>query len=100
MKVRHRKFVPVAGDKLERKYMDGKVKKTVKVPPYAILDMEETAQDFRRVIDDAAFDCIDGILDQRHSDELICNAYDLARQHLLRAQASSRFGSPIIIKPN
>ncbi|KAJ4305625.1 hypothetical protein N0V90_001156 [Kalmusia sp. IMI 367209] len=41
---------------------NGKQKKAVGIPPYAILDMEEAAQDFRKIIDDTAFEHINEYL--------------------------------------
>jgi hypothetical protein len=84
-KVKHREFIPIQGDKLERKWMDGTKKKSVDIPPYAILDMEQTAKDLRQLIDNTAFECIDEILEGTNSDELIRNTYDMARQHVRRA---------------
>lgn len=84
--VRHRAFIPIEGDKVERKWMDGKQKKSVTVPPYAILDMEEAARDFRKIIDETAFEHIDEYLEAKHADELVKITYDMAKQHSRRAE--------------
>jgi hypothetical protein len=86
--VKHRAFVPIEGDKMERKWMDGKQKKAVKVPPYAILDMEVAARDFRKITDETAFEHIDEYLESKHADELVKITYDMAKQHSRRAQVS------------
>lgn len=86
--VRHRPFTPIEGDKMERKWMDGKQKKSISIPPWAIVDMEEAAQDFRKVVDETAFDRIDEYLELKHADELVRTTYDLAKQHLIQAKVS------------
>jgi hypothetical protein len=47
---RVRKFVPVEGDSLNRWWADGSVIKSVDVPPYAMVDIEEAVQSFKEYI--------------------------------------------------
>jgi hypothetical protein len=91
LKIKHRQFVPIEGDKLERRWMDGKIKRSAKIEPYAILDMENTAQDLRRLIDGIAFDCTNEVLDCLNADELTRSTYDMAQQHVKRAQVYDLF---------
>ncbi|KAF2122493.1 hypothetical protein BDV96DRAFT_560903 [Lophiotrema nucula] len=83
--VKHRKFIPVEGDKMERKWMDDGKKKAITVPPFAIVNMEEAAQEFRKIMDETAFDRIDEYLEAKKADELVRITFDMAKQHLKKA---------------
>lgn len=48
--VRVRKFVPQAGDKLDRSWDYKGIKKSVSIPPYAIVDLEEAKKAYERHI--------------------------------------------------
>ncbi len=48
LKLRVRKFVPVDGDMLDRKWVDGQVRKTKRVEPYAIVNMASAAREMQR----------------------------------------------------
>jgi hypothetical protein len=86
IRLKFRKFVPIEGDQLERHWVDGKTKKSAKIEPYAFADMEETAQEFRRVVDETAFEWIDKLL--ANSDPLIQKTYTMAKQYLFSAPVS------------
>jgi hypothetical protein len=69
--------------------MDGKIKKSAKIPPYAFASMEETSQEFKRTMDETAFEWLDKLLVD--SDPLIQKTYSMAQQHLFRAPVRAIF---------
>jgi hypothetical protein len=86
LRLKFRKFIPIEGDQLERQWMDGKTKKSAKLEPYAFADMEDTAQEFRKLIDETAFEWIDKLL--ARSDPLIQKTFNMAKQYLFNAPVS------------
>jgi hypothetical protein len=86
IRLKFRKFIPMEGDQLERRWMDGKTKKSAKIEPYAFADMEGTAQEFRKVMDETAFEWIDKLL--TNSDALVQKTFNMAQQYLLTAPVS------------
>jgi hypothetical protein len=81
--VNFRQFTPREGDQLERHWVEGKEKKVVKIPPYAIASMAETAASFLRAVDGTTFECIDEVLSPSHV--LVRRTFQMTKQHHLTA---------------
>lgn len=80
MALRFRRFVPNRDDVLERTWNDNKGRKSVKVTPYAIAHMAETAREFQEVIDsDICQHLRDAV---KNSDPFLLRAYQFAEQHM------------------
>jgi hypothetical protein len=71
-----RKFVPEDGDVLDRKWVDGQVRKTKRVEPYAIVNMTKAAQEVRRYIYNNVHACLTIFLENH--DNLVRDTYLLA----------------------
>jgi hypothetical protein len=78
-----RKYIPIEGDVLARHWVDGTVKKTKTLEPYAIANIHAAAAEFRQYIDTNAFQCIDSVL--ANSEPLIRETYNMAKRHLRSA---------------
>ena len=57
-----RRFLPQDGDKLERSWVSAGVKKSVVIPPYAIVDMEAAKAAFDNYIKNGLVDCCKRLL--------------------------------------
>lgn len=77
-KVIVRKFVPLEGDSLQRKWTDGKTRKSKDVPPYAIEDMASTAIRLRNFIEENTDPAIEHLLSDK--DLLLKETYAMAKQ--------------------
>jgi len=77
--IKYRRFVPIEGDQLERTWFENNDKKVIKIPPYAIASMAETAEEFLKAMDKRAFDCIDEVL--ASADPLVRRTFEMAKQH-------------------
>jgi hypothetical protein len=71
-----KKFIPKEKDVLERKWVDGQVRKIKKVEPYAIEDMKTAAQEMKRYISANVRHCIPEFINKR--DKVVRDAYILA----------------------
>ena len=71
-----RRFQPQEGDRLERSWVSGGVKKSVPIPPYAIVDMEAAKSSFDDYIKDGLVKCCEQLLGPRH--EFLWKTYVLA----------------------
>lgn len=76
VELRVRKFHPQAGDKLDRSWVSKGVKKSVSIPPYAIVDMEEAKTAFDRYIRAGLSECLKKLLGPR--EELLWRTYIVA----------------------
>lgn len=74
--LRVRRFQPQEGDRLDRSWVSGGVKKSVKIPPFAIVDMESTKTAFDDYIKDGLIDCCKRLLGPR--EKLLWQTYALA----------------------
>ena len=82
IKLEVRKFVPEDGDVLERKWVDGQVRKTKRVEPYAIVNMARAAQEVRRYIYENVYPCLKTFLEDH--DRLVRETYLLAYKQSTR----------------
>ena len=80
MVLRFRKFIPNKDDVLERSWNDNKGRKSVKIAPYAIAHMAETAREFQEVIDGDMWQYLRDTVGK--NDRFLCKAYEFAQQHL------------------
>lgn len=71
-----REFKPQPGDSLERSWVSNGVKKRVRIPPYAIVNLEEARAAFDRYIRLGLLDCCKHLLGQR--DKMLWQTYSLA----------------------
>jgi len=71
-----RMFVPKDGDVLDRKWVDGRHRKTKRVKPYAIVDMAKAAREVRRYIYGNVYPCLVTFL--KNHDSLVRDTYLLA----------------------
>lgn len=71
-----RRFQPLEGDKIDRSWVSGGVKKSVKIPPYAIVDMESAKGAFDDYIRSGLVDCCKRLLGAR--EKLLWQTYALA----------------------
>jgi len=76
IKLEVRKFIPEGGDVLERKWVDGQVRKTKRVEPYAIVNMTRAAQEVKRYISENVYSCLTTFLEDH--DKLVRDTYLLA----------------------
>ncbi|KAK3935992.1 hypothetical protein QBC46DRAFT_38398 [Diplogelasinospora grovesii] len=71
-----RRFLPQEGDKLDRSWVSNGVKKSVSIPPYAIVDMEAAKSAFDEYIRNGVVDCCKQLLGPR--EQLLWQTYALA----------------------
>ncbi|KAL2023444.1 hypothetical protein VTK56DRAFT_2440 [Thermocarpiscus australiensis] len=71
-----RRFQPQEGDKLERSWVSNGVKQSISIPPYAIVNMEDTRAAFDQYIKHGLLDCCNHLLGSR--DKLLWRTYFLA----------------------
>ncbi|KAK0746284.1 hypothetical protein B0T18DRAFT_148135 [Schizothecium vesticola] len=71
-----RRFQPLEGDKIDRSWVSGGIKKSVKIPPYAIVDMESAKGAFDDYIRSGLVDCCKRLLGAR--EKLLWQTYALA----------------------
>jgi hypothetical protein len=74
VKLHVRRFEPQDGDKLDRSWVSGGVKKSVPIPPFAITDMDEAKAAFYEYIKDGLLDCCRKLL----GSQLLWSTYFLA----------------------
>jgi hypothetical protein len=79
-----RKFMPIKGDSLQRKWVDGKIRKSKDVPPYAIENMAKTAGLLRKFIEENTDSAIDHILSDK--EPLLKETYAMAKRYGKTAQ--------------
>jgi hypothetical protein len=89
IKLEVRKFVPEVGDVLERKWVDGQVRKTKRVEPYAIVNMTRAAQEVRRYISENVHSCLITFLEDH--DRLVRETYLLAYKQSRRPVSRDLF---------
>lgn len=70
-----RQFQPLDGDRVERSWVSGGVKKSVRIPPFAIVDMESAKTAFDDYIKDSLVACCKRLLGPQ---ELLLHTYNLA----------------------
>lgn len=80
MVLNFRKFIPNKDDVLERSWNDHKGRKSMKVTPYAIANMAETAKEFQRAIDSDIWQYLHDAVES--NDVFLYKAYQFARQHV------------------
>lgn len=73
-----RQFRPQPGDSLERSWVSKGVKKRVKIPAYAIVNLDDARAAFDRYIKDGLVDCCKHLLGPR--DSLLSRTYALATE--------------------
>ena len=71
-----REFIPLEGDMLEEKWTDGAVMKSHRIPPYALADMEKTAQTMRSFLDRSIITYVKGTIG--NLDALLRTTYQMA----------------------
>ncbi|KAJ9142120.1 Tetratricopeptide repeat domain containing protein [Pleurostoma richardsiae] len=71
-----RQFIPQEGDKLERSWVVDGVKRSVPIPPYAIVDMEEAKSAYDNYIKRGLVECCKHLLGPR--EKLLWKTYGLA----------------------
>jgi hypothetical protein len=79
-----RKFVPIKGDSLQRKWTDGKTRKSKDVPPYAIESMASTAIRLKKFVEENADSAISHLLADK--DFLLKETYNMAKVFAKTAQ--------------
>lgn len=78
VELRVRRFIPQEGDKLERSWVVNGVRRSVSIPPYAIVDLEAARKAYSEHIDRGITECLEAIVKSRRS--LLWKTYDLAWQ--------------------
>jgi hypothetical protein len=78
-----RKFIPVKGDSLQRKWTDGKIRKAKDVPPYAIENMAKTAVRMKKFIEENTDSAIDYLLADK--EPLLRETYAMAKRYVKTA---------------
>jgi hypothetical protein len=76
VELRVRRFVPQAGDRLERSWVHNGVKKSVPIPPYAIVDLDEAQRAYETYINDGMAECFSSVLGPK--DSLVWRTYYVA----------------------
>lgn len=76
VELRVRRFIPQDGDKLERSWVVNGVKKSVAIPPYAIVDLEAARKAYAEHIDRGILECFNAVLKPHH--DLLWKTYALA----------------------
>lgn len=79
-------FVPHEGDMLEEKWTDNNVVKTHRIPPYALADMEKTAQSLRQFLDRSITEYVGAIVAEL--DDLFKCTYHMAMVKSSEAKVS------------
>lgn len=82
VQLRVRRFEPQDGDKLDRSWISNGVKKSVTIPPFAIVDMEAARTSFDHYIKQAVIPCCKNLLGPE--DGLLSRTYNLAIQLMTR----------------
>ncbi|PMD45736.1 hypothetical protein L207DRAFT_419813 [Hyaloscypha variabilis F] len=80
-----RKFVPVEGDSLERKWNTNGEQRSYRCANYAIVNMEETGQQMLKFVEDNITTAISFYIDDK--DELLRETYGMAYKHSEIAEA-------------
>lgn len=76
VELRVRRFITQDGDKLERSWVANGVKKSVAIPPYAIVDLEAARKAYAEHIDRGILECFKAVLKPQH--DLLWKTYALA----------------------
>jgi hypothetical protein len=76
VELRVRLFVPQEGDKLERTWFFNGVKKSVPIPPYAIVDLDAAQQAYTEYINRGIVECFNSVFKSRNS--LLWKTYQFA----------------------
>ena len=80
MGLNFRRFIPNRDDVLERSWNDNKGRKSVKITPYAIAHMAETAREFQEIVDSDIWQHLHDAVS--NSDLFLYKAYQFAKQHM------------------
>lgn len=80
VELRVRQFVPQEGDRLERSWMANGMKKTVKIPPYAIVDLDGARTAYDGYIKGGLVECCKRVLGPQ--DDLLWKTYAMAFEML------------------
>lgn len=80
VELRVRQFVPQEGDRLERSWMSNGMKKTVKIPPYAIVDLDGARTAYDGYIKGGLVECCKRVLGPQ--DDLLWKTYAMAFEML------------------
>lgn len=67
IEVRVRQFIPQDGDKLERSWNYKGLKRSVVIPPYALIDLEQTKESYMQHIESSMYEAFASILGSQHS---------------------------------
>ena len=70
VELRVRRFIPQDGDKLERSWVVNGVKKSVAIPPYAIVDLDAAKKAYAQHIDRGIKECVTAVLTPQEDDFL------------------------------
>lgn len=76
VELRVRQFCPQEGDKLTRSWVSNGSKKSVDIPPYAIVDLEAARKAYSEHIDHGIVDSFSAVVKSRN--DLIWKTYDMA----------------------
>lgn len=76
VELRVRRFVPQDGDKLDRSWVVNGVKKSVAIPPYAIVDLDAARKAYAEHIERGIVECFKAVL--RPGDGLLWRTYAMA----------------------
>jgi hypothetical protein len=79
VELRVRQFVPQEGDKLERTWVFNGIKKSVPIPPYAIVDLDAAQKSYTEYINRGVVECVNKVMKSR--DGLLRRTYGLAWSH-------------------
>ncbi|KAK3394467.1 hypothetical protein B0H63DRAFT_499022 [Podospora didyma] len=83
--LRVREFRPQPGDKEERTWFSGGVKRTVKIPTFAIVDMESAKKDFAGFIEHGILECRNLLLSGK---ELLWKTYEFVIKMVMNPATS------------
>jgi hypothetical protein len=76
VELRVREFVPQEGDKLERSWVFQGYKRSVPIPPYAIVDLDAAQHSYMEYINRGIVECFHTVLDSKG--KLLWSTYNLA----------------------
>ena len=93
-----REFIPLEGDVLEEKWTDGDVTKSHRTPPYALADMQKTAQTMRCFLDRSIIPYIEGTIG--NMDALLRSTYQMAIVYAREAPVSPESNSLLAFDTN
>ena len=79
VELRVRRFVPQDGDALTRSWVYEGVKKSVDIPPYALVNLDEAKETYDQYINTGIDDCCKSLLS--HKDDILRSTYQLAIKH-------------------